>query len=331
MSKFVKGSLITAISIMLVGSLIYMIGLAGGGQKDVRQMEENGDLEFGVLSGRHLTQWDRDHRADVDFWDDEAEIAAENAEWTESPEASDQNSTAREAGRLDTSSVNKLDIELGYGRLYIQQDSVDEARISVETENDVEVVYYVKNGTLHIEGFSKKDWNWGKTEHPDKNNIYVTLPYDMEFKESEIELGAGYIEINGGSYGKTSFEVGAGEIACNGIKTGKLEAEVGAGAIEAYGIEAGEIDFSVDLGAVTVSEGMVNGNIELSCDMGGIMLELKDEEEDYNYEIDCNMGSIILGSMEYAGLGREKYVDNNAAKKIKADCDMGSIEVIFLE
>ncbi len=329
MSKFVKTSLITAIGIMFIGSIIYMVGLAGGGKNDIRQMEEDGYLDYKglkgrVLSGLSFTWWDWDHGMDADFWGGEASTTPETPE---KPETPDQICHAEE--KIDRSSVNKLEIELGSGYLYINQGSADDIDISVETENGAEAVYYVKDGTLHIEGFKKKKWE--AIAHQNKNTIYVTLPNDMEFQESEIGLGAGYIEINGGSYGNTSIEVGAGEVACYGIKTGKLETEVDAGAVEALEIEADKIDVSVDIGAVAISESTVNGNIDLSCNMGSLVLELKDKEEAYNYEVDCGLGSILLGSLEYVGLGREKYIDNHASKKIKADCDMGSIEVIFLD
>lgn len=320
MSKFAKGSLITAICILITGIAIYTVGMIGGGREDVRKMEANGDLDFFNLKVRMF------HGLNLSWWNDDVLPFEDNEN------ASDAFTTGE---TIDAASVTKLDIELGGGYLYIGQDietntdstSGGNINITVNAEDDVDVQYYVKNGTLHIEGFKNKKWN--VMLQPDKNTIYVTLPKDLAFSESEIELGAGYIEMNGGIYGKTDIDIGAGEVVCNGIKTGKMEASVGAGTLEAADIEADEVDFSVAMGAVTISEGTIGGNIDLSCDMGSLYLEMKGKEADYNYDIECAMGAIMIGDSEYSGMGKEKYINNHAAKELNASCNMGSIEVIF--
>lgn len=317
MSKFVKGSLITAICILITGIAIYTVGMIGGGREDVRKMEANGDLDFFNLKVRMI------NGLNLSGWNDGL------------PPLEDNGDAFTTGETIDAASVTKLDIELGGGYLYIEQDnetntdstSGGNINITVNTEDDVDVQYYVKNGTLHIEGFKNKKWN--VMLQPNKNTIYVTLPKDLTFSESEIELGAGYIEMNGGIYGKTDIDIGAGEVVCNGIKTGKMEASVGAGTLEATDLEADEVDFSVAMGAVTISEGMISGNIDLSCDMGSLYLEMKGKEADYNYDIECAMGAIMIGDSEYSGMGKEKYINNHAAKELDASCDMGSIEVIF--
>ncbi|MDE6607932.1 MAG: hypothetical protein K2K54_09305 [Lachnospiraceae bacterium] len=346
MSKFVKGSLITAACILIMGIAIYTVGMIGGGREDVREMEANGRLDFLNLKVRmfnrlNLSWWDDDLLPwgdnDIDLWGDEKSIindthSTHHASGDQS--ASDSFTTGE---TIDASFVTKLDIELGGGYLYIDQDSAagsestsgGNINITVNAEDDVDVEYYVKNGTLHIEGFKNKKWN--VLPQPNKNTVYVTLPKDFAFLESEIELGAGYIEMNGGMYGKTEIEIGAGEVVCNKIKTGKMEASVGAGVLDAVDIEAGEIDFSVAMGSVTISEGMIGGNIDLSCDMGSLYLEMNGNEADYNYDIECSMGTIVIGNSEYSGMGKEKYINNHAAKELSASCDMGSIEVTFAD
>lgn len=330
MSKFAKGSLITAICILITGIVIYTVGMIGGGREDVREMEARGDLDFFNLKVRML------NGLNLSWWDDESITPnTHSAHHASGDQSSSDSFTTGET--IDATSVTKLDIELGGGYLYIDQDSEansagtsgENINITVDAEDDVDVEYYVKNGTFHIEGFKNKKWN--AMSQPNKNIIYVTLPKDFTFLESEIELGAGYIEMNGGIYGKTEIDVGAGEVICNGIKAGKMEASVGAGVLEAVDIEADGLDFSVAMGSVSVSEGTIVGNIDLSCDMGSLYLEMKGNEKDYNYDIECSMGTIMIDNAEYSGMGKEKYINNHAAKELKASCNMGSIEVTFVD
>lgn len=335
MSKLAKSSLITAVCILITGIAVYTVGMIGGGREDVRKMEENGDLDFftdhlkvRMFHGLNLAWWTDspfswgDNDIDIDLFEDDGSIMHDTHH--------SLGSLASEEA-IDASAVKELDIELGGGYLYINRDTTSDSqgiiRISVDAQDDAQVSYYVEKGTLHIEGFKSKKWNTLSNE----NYIYVILPNDLAFQKSEIELGAGYIEMNGGEYGKTDINIGAGEIVCSGIKTGKMEAEVGAGNFEASDIEADEIDVSAAMGSVTISDGTIGGNIELSCDMGNIFLEMQGEEEEFNYEIECSMGNITIDGYDYSGFGKEKYIDNHAAKEIKAECSMGNIEVVFSE
>lgn len=339
MNKFAKGSLMTAIGLLLVGIVIYTVGLIGGGKADIREMEINGDLDYfkdhlkvRMLNGLNLAWWtdgsfpwwDNDIDIDMDLWGEEADITHHRAD------GSGTSGQLVSGETIDVTSVTELNVELGGGYLYINEDAAADSgiKISVDAEDETAVNYYVKGGTLHIEGFKNKRWN--VISQPNQNIIYVTLPEGFAFQKSELELGAGYIELQGGSYGKTSFEVGAGEISCNGITTGKLEVEIGAGAIETVDMNAEGLDCSVAMGSATIQGGTISGNIELSCDMGNLYLEMEGNEDEYNYDIECDMGSIVIGSREYSGLGKDKYIDNHAAKELKADCDLGSIEVTFM-
>jgi len=326
MNKFAKGCLVTAIAFLSVGIILSMIGRIGGGREDLREMEENG-LNFMWWPGLSF-HWG-DNEIDFDFLEKIPNITHDTHHDKSDLNAAD---SLQSGESIDVSSITKLDIELGGGYLFLDQDSSAEngsIRIAVDAGEEAEVNYYVKKDTLHIEGFKNKKWDVLPASND--NYIYVTLPKDFAFQKSEIELGAGYIEINNGAYGQTEIDVGAGEIVCNGIKTGKMEADVGAGNVVAADIEADALDFCVAMGSVTVDGGTIGGNIVLSCEMGSLYLGLRGAEEEYNYDIECEMGSILIGDSEYSGLGKEKYISNHAAKELKAECEMGSIEVNFID
>ena len=54
------------------------------------------------------------------------------------------------------------------------------------------------------------------------------------------------------------------------------------------------------------------------------------KEKDYNYDLSCGMGEIDLENSEYSGLGIEKTISNEGAKKdMVLECGMGEIDVEF--
>ena len=90
------------------------------------------------------------------------------------------------------------------------------------------------------------------------------------------------------------------------------------------GIEADEIDIDVGMGTATVT-GRVNRKIDASCGMGYLLLELDNEETDFNYEIECSAGVIDVGDQTYGALRKKAQVDTGAYGECSLECSMGSI------
>ena len=58
---------------------------------------------------------------------------------------------------------------------------------------------------------------------------------------------------------------------------------------------------------------------------------LQEKRQDYNYELTCGMGNIDFGDSQYGGLGIEKTISNDGAKrKMVLECEeLGDIQVDF--
>ena len=125
-----------------------------------------------------------------------------------------------------------------------------------------------------------------------KKQIKVSIPSVKEF--DTVSLGVDAVEFCG--YGnitaaKCDLQVGAGTIDIDQIDVQKLNADCG----------AGEIDM------------VVTG-----------------KEKDYNYDLSCGMGEINLEDSEYSGIGIEKNISNEGARKdMVLECGMGEIDVEF--
>lgn len=335
MKKFTKVSLITAVIIMFLGIILFIAGVAGGGQEEVSRMERNGELSFfnnhlridlGIFTG------DEDFTFGVGVFDDET---VEAPEAPETLEKSDQLETAgtsavmtgNEEAALNAEGVKNLQIALGGGALFIEVGDVENIQIITDCEDEFRG--YIKNNTFYIEGFGiedgfleLEDWN-GKD-----NTVRIILPMELAFKETTVSMGAGIIEITDVTLGDTQFEIGAGEVTCNNTKSEELIAEVGAGTIYMEDIEADETDITVAMGEA-VLKGIFNRDIDVECSMGNVEIEIDGKKEEFNYSVEASMGSVEIDGESYEGIASEKDIDRGADKTIDAETAMGNIEISF--
>lgn len=107
----------------------------------------------------------------------------------------------------------------------------------------------------------------------------------------------------------------------------KLEAK--AGLIKISRGNVGELTAETEAGAVEFS-GAATGDITAKCQAGAIELQLDGKKEDYNYDVHCKLGAIELGDEEIAVLGSKKKIDNGSGKTMDLDCEVGAIEVDFI-
>ena len=129
-----------------------------------------------------------------------------------------------------------------------------------------------------------------------------------------------------------------------------IDIEVAAGVFQAETMEAGEISLQVKAGTIEVEQANVDKlklesdagwiqcradvarEVSVDSDIGEILLALKGEKEDFDYELECAAGSIVLmdsESEEYQGLHYEKKLDYGAEKKAELECSAGSITVSY--
>ena len=71
--------------------------------------------------------------------------------------------------------------------------------------------------------------------------------------------------------------------------------------------------------------------MEAECDLGQITMSLSGKWDDFNYKLDSKGGNFVLGEREYAGISMKDSIENQAAKWMELECDMGSIEIDFTQ
>lgn len=127
----------------------------------------------------------------------------------------------------------------------------------------------------------------------DNSKIVIRIPRDFSFAEFELEISAGEATVDGIVANEASVDVSAGKAS---IK--KLDAK--------------EMDISVGTGE--------------------LYIEAIGKKENYSYNLECDMGTIRIGNESHTGLGTELKIQNpNAERFMEADCDLGEIQITFIE
>ena len=326
MRKFMKICGISALIMIGTGMIFAIIG---GGIRGISFRQLINDARHGKLS------WDTDQWRD---WGIAAggglldELNEVNYDINENSIFDEQHEIFR--GDMEKyslgSGIDRIDAEIG-GCEFLFCES-DDSQFYVSAENAGKFQCYVKNDTLYIKSVrtTKKingDYDLDKIR---QSSITLYIPGNSSFKDVDIEAGAAFVEMKDFSTQKMELELGAGEALGEGIRADKAELSVGMGAIELSDMQIGKLSVETGMGSVEF-KGSISEKADIECSMGSIYMEIEGSEQDFDYKIESAMGSINIGDRDYAGLAREKKINNNAGKSIEVECSMGSVEIDFTE
>ena len=219
--------------------------------------------------------------------------------------SSDIDWDALDGNTVDMDFASDLEISLKYDELLIQEYDGDKIRVNVANDAKNDVVVKETSGKITI-----TDTRSGNVKK--KKQIKVIVPSGKDF--DTISLGV---------------DMGTIDLECD-LKVQELSVEVGAGEFSGYGnITAAYCDLQVGAGTIDIDQIDVQ-KLNADCGAGEIDMVVTGKEKDYNYELSCGMGEIDLENSEYSGLGIEKNISNEGAKKdMVLECGMGEIDVEF--
>ena len=219
--------------------------------------------------------------------------------------SSDTDWDAVDGNTVDMEFVSDLEISLKYNELLIQEYDGDKIRVNVANDAKNDVVVEETSGKLTI-----TDTRSGNAKK--KKQVKVSVPSGKEFDTVSLGVDMGTIELD-----------------CD-LKVQDFSVEVGAGEFSGYGnITAVNCDLQVGAGTIDIDQIDVQ-NLNADCGAGEIDIVVTGKEKDYNYDLTCGMGEIDLEDSEYSGLGIEKTISNEGAKKeMVLECGMGEIDVEF--
>ena len=206
---------------------------------------------------------------------------------------------------VDMDFASDLEISLKYDELLIQEYDGDKIRVNVANDAKNDVVVKETSGKITI-----TDTRSGNVKK--KKQIKVIVPSGKDF--DTISLGV---------------DMGTIDLECD-LKVQELSVEVGAGEFSGYGnITAAYCDLQVGAGTIDIDQLDIQ-KLNADCSAGEIDMVVTGKEKDYNYDLSCGMGEINLEDSEYSGIGIEKNISNEGARKdMVLECGMGEIDVEF--
>lgn len=219
--------------------------------------------------------------------------------------SSDIDWDALDGNTVDMDFASDLEISLKYDELLIQEYDGDKIRVNVANDTKNDVVVKETSGKITI-----TDTRSGNVKK--KKQIKVIVPSGKDF--DTISLGV---------------DMGTIDLECD-LKVQELSVEVGAGEFCGYGnITAAYCDLQVGAGTIDIDQLDIQ-KLNADCSAGEIDMVVTGKEKDYNYDLSCGMGEINLEDSEYSGIGIEKNISNEGARKdMVLECGMGEIDVEF--
>ena len=219
--------------------------------------------------------------------------------------SSDIDWDALDGNTVDMDFASDLEISLKYDELLIQEYDGDKIRVNVANDAKNDVVVKETSGKITI-----TDTRSGNVKK--KKQIKVSIPSVKEFDTVSLGVDMGTIDLE-----------------CD-LKVQELSVEVGAGEFCVYGnITAANCDLQVGAGTIDIDQLDIQ-KLNADCGAGEIDMVVTGKEKDYNYDLSCGMGEIDLEDSEYSGLGIEKNISNEGARKdMVLECGMGEIDVEF--
>lgn len=331
MNKFMKGCLMTALVMLIIGCVISGVCWLLGGYRQLEGIRDLTAIPFVSFRGEG-GHWS------IGFFDDESEFGKD---WEKERYLRIKDG---ETASYLASSFKELDVELGACTLYLQESADDQIYIAVEG-NSLRHYYLVDGSTLRLR-------NAGRTKKiaGTSDKVYLSVPTDFQFKEADVTIGAGRLEGGALLAEDVSMDVGAGECSMQEISGREVSLNLGAGKIQTERLEAEELTLNVGAGeykleGVSVTEDMslklgmgnaeingeIKGNMSVDCGMGSVDMRLAGSEDDHAYDVDCNMGNVEVGRKKLTGFSGSREWNSGRDSVYEIECSMGNVTISFEE
>lgn len=273
-----------------------------------------GTVSFGSRSIR--TEWHGEQTAYMEM-EDVAEEAPEAEEGI--PEAVAGEMTVTNASdpinqAFQAYEIERLHIDSGFGEIYLSEGT--EFYVEDNDGNRSDDVY-ISGNTLYIE-------NDGRREP-----LYINLPSDYLFNYVDINLEAGYLQVEKLQGKNMMISVGAGELAAeNIISEDSCQLSCGAGLIHAERMAVTGLTASVGLGSIYLTLSEIE-SADIKTGIGETILNLPRSSKDYDYQVSCGAGEVTIDGDSYSGLGRSHGMVNDTGRMLRIDNGMGTTELYF--
>mgnify|MGYP000001826752 CR=1 FL=1 len=265
--------------------------------------------------GRLLGGWLSEINWDMDYIEDELENISSNLpnmtgggvlpEGDYVPAEPDGDSVT------EYSEIQEIELDVKNLAVYVGTQNVENVVVDISNlperyRDNIQVSG--EHGRLEVS--MKKNWGAYRPQGGDAA-VYISLPAGTVLEELSADVGTGFLEMEKISVKEAEIEVGAGQGIITDLEAEKLKADCGAGQL--------------------IMSGNITGDAEIDCGVGEVIYTAQGSSSDYDYEVSSQIGEVMIGDESYSGISNKMKIDNNAGRTLKAECGIGSIEVIFTE
>lgn len=211
--------------------------------------------------------------------------------------------------------VSKLEIDLAYTNLNIKIGDI----FKVETNNS-KITFEQNNGSVKIK---EKKQNWLNNNNI-TSNLIIYIPEDMvQIDETNIETGAGKINIEKLNTKSLYLELGAGDVYLENIMAAeKCKIDGGIGKTELQSCKIKNLKADLGVGEFKFT-GILTGKNEIDSGVGAINIKLMDSKDNYKIEVSKGIGNITLGGQKI----EEDRVYGTGDNYLKLNGGIGEIKI----
>lgn len=222
-------------------------------------------------------------------------------------ERNDENQEVEEFSKM------KLDISASNLTIKLEGNSYKVETYQIPKNTKIES----KDGILEIK--SNKKLN----KSDSKSSITIYLPEDVELEETDIQVGAGIVDVTGLIAKNVEFNFGAGNVNMQNITVkNNAKIECGAGQVIIKNSELANANIEAGVGKLVYS-GDLTGNTQIDCGVGDVELELTGDAEKYAIHTEKGIGDIKINDSSVAN----DSTIGNGENKIDIEGGIGNVDI----
>lgn len=221
----------------------------------------------------------------------------------------------RELGEFEN--INILNIDITSSNTLIKTGD----KFRIETSNKY-IECKEENSIVYV---TEKKHNW--FTHKAISKLIIYIPKDIVLERTNINSGAGTVNIEKLSTKMLDFDLGAGTVNINDlIVLDSAKIDGGAGEINISNSSLNNLKLNIGVGKFTMMA-KLSGNNEINHGVGEAILNLIGEKENYQIHVDKGIGSLTIDGNEV----KDDYTYGDGISKIDVDGGIGNISINFIE
>lgn len=218
-------------------------------------------------------------------------------------------------GTVYTDDIDSLKIDILAVDLKIQEGN----EFSVETDSKY-ISSRQKNGVLIVEEKKHSFISVGNV-----GSLIITIPTEAELLKTEIQAGAGKIEIEALNTEELDFDLGAGKVTVyNLVVSREADIDGGAGDITFEHASINNLDMDMGVGELSM-EAKITGKSDIDFGVGSAKITLEGSLEDYRICMNKGIGEATLDGEKM----RNEVYYGEGKHLIEMDGGVGEVKIVF--